>query len=124
MAVTTMHNESLSKYSDRQLWAGVLMGPIGWVFDAGLSYALTQHACSTGHFYVLYIITICCLAFALTGFLIARHQMLVVESSQVEQGSTRDRSWWMAQFGIALSLGFSLVIVALAVPKFLLSPCA
>jgi 4-amino-4-deoxy-L-arabinose transferase-like glycosyltransferase len=123
MAVTTMHNTTLLKHSETQLWAGVLMGPIGWAFDEGLSYALTQHACSTGHFFVLHVITVCCLVFALAGFFIARHQMSVAESGQIAHCSTRDRSWWMARLGIASSLGFSLVIVALAVPKLLLSPC-
>jgi hypothetical protein len=123
MAVMTMQNESESKRSDAQLWAGVLMGPIGWALDEGLSYALDQHSCSTGHFYVMHVITAFCLVFALTGVVIARRQLMLTGQGSEEGGSPRDRSWWMARVGIALGISFSIVIVAMAVPKVILSPC-
>jgi uncharacterized membrane protein len=106
------------------LWFGVLAGPIAWALDEGLSYAVTQHACSTGAFYELHIISAVCLLIALSGVMVARWQLtLVPQGADDEGGSSRDRSWFMARFGIACSLGFALVIIALAVPKMILSPC-
>jgi len=123
MAVTTLHDNS-AKQSDAQLWAGVLLGPIAWALDEGLSYALEQHSCSTGHVYILHAISIVCFLLALSGAAISWHQLTIIGPGSEEGGSVRDRSWWMARLGIALGLGFALVIVALAVPKFLLSPCS
>ncbi len=122
MAVTTLQHDA--KQSDTQLWAGVLLGPIAWALDEGLSYALEQRSCSTGHVYVLHAISIVCFLLALSGAAISRHQLSTVGAGSEEGGTVLDRSWWMARLGIALGLGFALVIVALAVPKFLLNPCS
>jgi hypothetical protein len=124
MAVTTMHNPDAPRHSDFELLAGVLLGPIAWILDEGLSYSLEQHACSTGHFYILHVISVVCLLIALGGVAIAWRQLSLVGSGSESGGSIRDRSWWMARFGIALGIGFAVVIVALAVPKFMLSPCS
>ena len=35
------------------VWWGIAAGPLAWGVDLGASYAVTQHACSTGHYYVL-----------------------------------------------------------------------
>jgi hypothetical protein len=124
MAVTTMHNSEASKQSDLQLMAGVLLGPIAWILDEGLSYSLEQHSCSTGHFYLLQLISIVAFIIALAGAAIAWRQLSIVGAGSEEGGSIRDRSWWMARVGIWMGIGFAVVIVALAVPKFLLSPCS
>jgi hypothetical protein len=106
------------------LWFGVLAGPVAWMLDEGLSYAITQHACSTGAFYELHIISVVCLLLAISGMFVARRQLTLVPSgADDEGGSPRDRSWFMARFGIACSAGFALVIIALMVPKIILSPC-
>jgi hypothetical protein len=36
------------------MWAG----PLAWAIDLGFSYVMAQHACSTGHYYVLHVITV------------------------------------------------------------------
>ncbi len=124
MAVTTLRDLESTGPSDTQLWAGLLLGPVAWALDEGLSYALEQHSCSTGHVYVLHAISIVCLLVALSGAGISWRQMSIVGTGSEEGGSVRDRSWWMARLGIALGLGFAVAIVALAVPKFLLGPCS
>jgi hypothetical protein len=124
MAITTVHNSEAPRQSDAQLVAGVLLGPIAWILDEGLSYSLTQHSCSTGHVYVLHVVSIVCLIIALGGAGIAWHQLSLVGTGSAEGGSILDRSWWMARVGISLGVGFAVVILALAIPKFLLSPCS
>jgi len=105
------------------LWWGILIGPAAWALDQGLSYAIDQHACSTGHFYVLHLASAAGFLFALTGVLVAWRQLAFVRDGPDEGGSPRDRSWFMAWLGILMSSIFGLTIIALAVTKIVLSPC-
>ena len=41
-------------------WYGVLIGPLVFGFDLLVSYSLVPHACSTGHEYVLHVMTVAC----------------------------------------------------------------
>jgi hypothetical protein len=105
------------------LWWGILIGPTAWALDQGISYAIDQHACSTGHFYVLHVASAVCFVLGLTGALVAWRQLALVRDGRDEGGSPRDRSWFMAWLGILMSSVFALTIVALAVTKIVLSPC-
>jgi hypothetical protein len=110
--------------STAELWWAILIGPVAWIIDQGLSYSIDQHACSTGKFYLLHIITAASLVLALTGVLVGWRQLRRTPAGANEDGGTpRDRSWFMAWLGILLSLEFVIVVVAMAVPKILLSPC-
>lgn len=109
-------------------WVGVLAGPVAWIFDEGLSYALVQHACSTGHYYVLHVVSIVCLVIALSGVFLSWKNLLVLPASREEKGeipggSPMDRAVFMAKLGLMMSVGFVLVIIALGVPKVMMSPC-
>jgi hypothetical protein len=84
---------------------------------------MDQHACSTGKFYELHLITAASFVLALTGFFVAVRQLRKVPAGDEDGGSPRDRSWFMAWLGILLSIEFALVVVAMAVPKIILSPC-
>src|SRR5690242_1019415 len=48
------------------LWS-LCAGPLAWGLDLALSYVLTQHSCSTGHHYVLHLITAVCFLIAGSG---------------------------------------------------------
>ncbi len=105
------------------LYYGVLAGPLAWAGDEGLSYMLDQHACSTGHYYVLHVITILAILICVSGVLISLQQLSAAGGGSEEGGSVRDRAFFMARLGVAMSIGFTLVIIALAVPRWVLSPC-
>jgi hypothetical protein len=105
------------------LWWGILIGPASWALDQGISYAIDQHACSTGHFYLLHLVSAVGFVLALTGALVGWRQLASVRDGNDEGGSPRDRSWFMAWLGILLSSMFALTIVAIAVTKIVLSPC-
>ena len=105
------------------LWYGILIGPLSWAFDQQISYSLVAHACSTKHFYLLHAITANSLLLALSGALVALMNLGRTRQATIEGGRVADRSRFMAIVGIAASLGWALVIVAMAVPRFLLSPC-
>jgi hypothetical protein len=101
----------------------LLIGPLAWASDLGLSYATVYHACSTGHHYVLHVISIIAFLFALTGAFVGWQEFQAVRDANDEGGSPLDRAHFLALLGIAASLGFALVIIATAVPKFVFSPC-
>jgi hypothetical protein len=101
----------------------LLIGPLSWAADLGLSYAAVYHACSTGHHYVLHIISVVTFFFCLTGAYVAWQEFQAVRDANDEGGSPFDRAHFLALLGIAASLGFAMVIIATAVPKFVFSPC-
>jgi hypothetical protein len=101
----------------------LLIGPIAWAADLGLSYATVYHACSTGHHYVLHVISIITFVMALSGAYVGWREFETVRGADEEGGSPLDRSHFMALLGISSGFGFALVIIATAVPKFVFSPC-
>lgn len=101
----------------------LLIGPVAWAFDLGISYASVYHACSTGHFYVLHLISVVALVVALTGAFVGWREFQVVRKGSDDGGTPFDRSHFMAMLGIASSIGFAVLIIATAVPRFILSPC-
>jgi hypothetical protein len=106
------------------LWYGVLGGPLGFALDLAWSYAQVPHGCSTGHHYMLHLITGISLAIA-AGALAAAWVSRARTPHDVtfEGGSSLARARFMAAFGIAISLFFMVVMIANAVPRFILSPC-
>ena len=75
------------------------------------------------NFYLLHLVSAVSLFLVLTGMMVAWRQLAAVRGGRDEGGSPRDRSWFMAWLGILMSSIFALTIVALAVTKFVLSPC-
>lgn len=121
--MNTSASRSEERASVAALWWGILVGPAAWSLDQGISYAVDQHACSTGHFYLLHLISAVGFFLAMTGALVASRQLALVRDGHDDGGSPRDRSWFMAWLGILMSSVFALTIVALAVTKIVLSPC-
>jgi len=106
------------------LWWSVIAGPFAWALDLGFSYTLAQHSCSTGHHYVLHVITGVCFVIALSGFVLgfAEFQRFPQQATE-EGGRPLDRAYFMAILGILFSLSFAVVVIAGAVPRWILSPC-
>ena len=109
-----------SKFS---LWYGILSGALAFAADEQITYSLVPHACSTGHFYVLYWATGIALLLAFSGAAMASKNLSATQAASIDGGTRADRSRFMAILGIAASLGFATIIIAMAVPRFLLSPC-
>ena len=95
-----------------------------WAIDLGCSYVLEQHSCSTGHYYVLHITSIVCFVIALTGFGTGWMEFRRFPGTTSEEGGSHfDRAHFQALLGMAFSLSFAVVIIAGAVPRWILSPC-
>ncbi len=106
------------------VWWTMFAGPLAWACDLGFSYVLEQHSCSTGHHYVLHVITVVCALLALTGFATGWIAYTAIPHEASDEGARpMDRTHFQVLFGIVLSLAFTVVIIAEAVPRWILHPC-
>src|ERR1041385_8380039 len=106
------------------VWWSLVAGFAAWGADLGLSYMLEQHSCSTGHHYVLHLISVICFLVALSGFAGGLSGLRTVPQHVQDEGGSRfDRSHFQALIGMSFSLSFAVVIIAGSVPRWILSPC-
>jgi hypothetical protein len=106
------------------LWWSLMAGFAAWGFDLGLSYVLERHSCSTGHHYLLHLISVVCFAIALTGFGTGLVEFRRFPGTTSDEGGSHfDRARFQALLGMAFSLSFALVVVAGSVPRWILGPC-
>lgn len=105
------------------LWWGMLAGPIGVALDEGLSYAIVQHSCSTGYHWLLHFYTLVGIAFALSGYFVAHRAYRDLPNARIEDAGVPNRSRWMAIYGMASSIAFVVVNIAMAIPKWTMNPC-
>lgn len=106
------------------LWWSLMAGFAAWGFDLGFSYVLEQQSCSTGHHYVLHVISVVCFVIALTGFIAGLVEFKRFPGTTSEEGGTHfDRAHFQALLGMGLSLCFAVVVIAGSVPRWILSPC-
>lgn len=106
------------------LWWSLFAGPVSWLFDLGFSYSLTQHSCSTGHYYVLHLISALCFVGALSGLYFGLANYRRFDAGSEEGGYPHDRAYFQALIGILFSISFAIVIIAGSVPRWVLSPCS
>lgn len=107
------------------LWLGVLAGPVLWFFNQQANAALAPWACRTQHVAVLHVISATCLAGTLLAGALARRNWRWADArrSQVRTNYL-GRGRFMAQLGVLSAILFAVVIVAMALPNFLIDPCA
>jgi hypothetical protein len=106
------------------IWWALAAGFLAWGFDLGVSYVLEQHSCSTGHHYVLHVTSLLCALLAISGLVAGFWEFRRFPGNSKGEGPTRfDRAHFQALLGMALSIGFAVVVVAAAVPRWILSPC-
>jgi hypothetical protein len=105
-------------------WYGILGGAFAWAFDLTISYAINQHACSTGKYYELLIVSLIAFGIALSSVLVAFRNYGISRAAAPETSDApAGRTHFMGLLGLSLSIFFVLVIVAQSVPRFLLNPC-
>jgi hypothetical protein len=102
---------------------GLILPPVAFGADLIISYSLVQHACSTGHHYILHVVTVIALVVALFSGFLSWRQYLLARDANDEGGSPLDRAHFLALMGMLTSLTFTIVIIANAVPRWVLHPC-
>jgi hypothetical protein len=109
--------------TDTMLWAGVLAGPLVWSADLLISYSTVPHACKAGVVLPLHLYSLAAAGVALAGYWMARAALHRVQSHQNPAAGRASRGRFLAFCGMFLNCGFGLLIVAMAIPRFVLSPC-
>ena len=115
--------EDVKGSTSAALWYAILVPPLAFAADLVLGYALVQHACSTGHFYVLHVLTIIALALTVSAALIGWREYNRIPKADDEGGSPFDRAHFMAIAAMIWSAAFIIIILANGVPRMILSPC-
>jgi hypothetical protein len=100
------------------------IGAIAFASDLGITYVLHIHSCSSRLPFELRTVPVCACLLALSGLVagIIQIQRLPHEAEE-EGGEPHDRAHFQALLGLALSAAFTVGIIALAIPGWLLPPC-
>jgi hypothetical protein len=106
------------------LWAGVLAGPTAWALDLTVSYSIVQWTCGGGPRVVLHLITIASLAIVGGGaFASWRALSLAPPSGRKDESGPEDRGRFMAGLGLLMCALFAILVVATAIPLWVLDAC-
>jgi hypothetical protein len=106
------------------LWTGILAGPIAWALNLVASYALVKWTCNHGQAAMLNVITLAALVLVSSGAMVSWVALHRTESdTPTDGGLPRQRARFMAVLGLSSSAFFFLVIVAGAVPQWMLDAC-
>jgi hypothetical protein len=101
---------------------GVIGGPLAWAIDQGSSYALVQSACS-GMAWPLHLSTAVAILLDASALIAAWRLYKIQTSEGVHDRAHHDPSRWTGTLGVASSLSFLIVIIAVAMPKWMMSAC-
>ena len=106
------------------LWGALLSGPIAWAIDLVLSYSLVQWTCGGGPPVVLHLVTLFSLALIAGGAFAAWRALAVVPDGTPRDGSEPDqRGRFMAVLALLMCALFATVVVAAAIPRWILDAC-
>jgi hypothetical protein len=95
------------------LWFGALGGPVAWLIDLQIRYAIVEYVCANRAAWIMWLVTLASLAPAVIAALVAF----------AHRASEERRVRFMALAGAAVSTLFALAIVAMAVPDLFLGAC-
>ena len=106
------------------LWGAILAGPVAWALDLAISYSLVAWTCGGGPSTVLRLISFFSLALIGAGAFLAWRAMQSVPPGTPEDGSRPDhRGYFMARLGLLMCGLFGAVVIAGAVPRWVLNAC-
>jgi len=106
------------------LAAALLVPPLAFLLNLQINYTLVPWACSTGHEFVLHLVSVGTLLVAASGGLVAWREWKRCGPGPPEgQGGRAPHFRFVSVIGILMSSLFALVILAQWIPNFVLSPC-
>jgi len=106
------------------LWLSILAGPAAWAVDLLLSYSLVQWTCGGGPPVVLHLISVVSLVVIAAGAFAGWQSLQAVPGGAPSDGSQPDqRAYFMALLGLLMCALFAVVVVAEAIPRWILDAC-
>jgi hypothetical protein len=120
----TKQEEEIEGRTRFGLWVGLLGGPILWLLNLQATYSLVPWTCRHGKFFLVPLSSLlflgCTIAAGFIGRISAQRARLV--QSEPDEGMD-EVALFMSQLGLWMTVLFALLIVAQAIPTFVLSPC-
>lgn len=106
------------------LWTGLLGGPIIWMCSFEARFALAPWACTFQNKWALYGVALAALILCGGCALLSwQHWKALGEQGPSSAGDTVARSNFMAISGVVISAGCGMVVIAQAIPEFMLGAC-
>jgi hypothetical protein len=111
-----------------RLWFGILAGPVAWVLQLSISYPLAQLSCHAEfrgqHPIALEVIAAAALLLTGSGAMTAwRAFEAVPAGASGTGGRSIDRARFMAGLGLLFTALFAMVVIATAIPTWILHAC-
>ncbi|HJT71407.1 MAG TPA: hypothetical protein VJ731_14500 [Terriglobales bacterium] len=119
-----VNEEFQSGRTPASLWWSIMAGFTAWGLDLGFSYVLQRHSCTAGSNAFLHLVTWLCFAIALSGVAAGIPHYKKLNGAAHDKGRRpSDRAYFQSLLGMGFSIGFAIVILAGAMPRWILSPC-
>lgn len=117
--------EGTSPRENSILWIGVLGSAIVWAIQLQTSYAMVPWACSSGHRWMLPVVSVAFLVAAAIPGILSWGVWRKLSGSRRSERETRfaGRRRFMAMLGMMDSAVFFLLILAQGLPVFFIHPC-
>jgi hypothetical protein len=111
-----------------RLWSGILAGPTGWILQLMVSYPIAQLSCHaeyrSQHPLALQVVAFGALVIVGAGGVTAwRALQAAPAGAMTDGGRPMDRAHFMAQLGLLFTVMFTVLVVATAIPSWILHAC-
>lgn len=129
MPSSTSRPVSHERWRLAALWAGLLTGPIVWLALLEVNYVLAYVACETRSTWFMHLaVAVALLLVAAAGYAARAASFGHILGAETRTPPLSDetrvqRSRWMSLAGVAFSLWFLIVILAMEVPLVVLREC-
>jgi hypothetical protein len=123
-AATDLTASDLRWLTPLSLWTGILAGPVAWALDLSVSYALVKWVCMNQRDGILHLLTVVALIVVAGGAVVSWFALeRTAADAPTDGGEPRQRARFMAILGLASSALFAMLIVANAIPHWVLDAC-
>jgi hypothetical protein len=116
-------NTKRATASDTLEWFGILAGPLAWLTQFLINYALVRWACIGHSKLALHIVSGIFLAVVISGGIVSAIYFCRTSEYSAESEELSARRHFMAAMGIFSASLYAFAIIAQAIASFILDPC-